>query len=119
MLFLHLSFRTFGTYEDELAWAGAWLNLATGKALYLNKALEHFSVIQTRESGFNWEDKSLGALLLLARITGDTKYSDPVKAFCTKLRNGAVTTSPKGQLHFSEWGSLRHSSNAALICLQV
>ena len=114
-------YKSWGGYDDELAWGAAWMYLATNENQYLTKAKEMYNKIKNKET-FSWEDKSLGVFVLLAKITGQSEYVNNVQKFCAKCRNGGVTTSPKGELYFdgiSKWGSLRYASNAALICLQV
>lgn len=55
--------------------------------------------------------------IMLARLTGETQYKTAVKAFCDSKVNQPKT--PKGLLFVNKWGSLRHASNVAFICLQV
>ena len=66
---------------------------------------------------FSWDDKVAGAKILLAQATGSTDDLNAVKEICQAYLN--QPKSPKGRSHFMTWGSLRYSSNAALICLQV
>lgn len=56
--------------------------------------------------------------MLLARVTGDQLYKDAAEEFCDYIIN-EVRRTPKGLVFISEWGSLRHASNAAFICLQA
>ena len=84
----------------------------------MTKAESLYNSFSTRGEVFSWEDKSQGAFVLLAKITGEDKYKNNVKNFCENVRN-SQTTSPKGEKYFYEWGSLRYAANAALICLQV
>ena len=63
-----------------------------------------------------WDDKRYGNMVLLAQITGEQKYKDHTERhlqFWMDNGNG-VAYSPGGQAHLTQWGSLRHSMNAAL-----
>jgi hypothetical protein len=54
---------------------------------------------------------------MLAKLTNDPTYISAIKTFCDSKVNQPKT--PKGLLFISQWGSLRHASNIAYICLQV
>ena len=66
---------------------------------------------------FDWSDKLPGAQLLLFELTGKQKYQTDVEAFCDYAMS--IQQSPGGQTHLTEWGSNRHASNLAFICLGV
>ena len=106
------------SYEDELIWAAAWLFRATGDASYLTKAEDMYaSKSQNWMWSFDWSDKLPGAQLLLFELTGKDKYKTDVEAFCDYAMG--INQSPGGQTHLTEWGSNRHASNLAFICLGV
>lgn len=107
-----------GGYEDELSWGALWLYKATGDNTYLQKAEANYSEPDYLWS-FVWDDKRYGNMVLLAQITGKQNYIDNVERhlqFWVDNGNG-VTYSPGGQAHLTQWGSLRHSMNAALTAL--
>ena len=110
--------RSWSGYNDELAWAAAWLYRATKQSNYLNKAVEYYNKIKSRGEVFSWDDKSMGVYALLAQLTNKQEYKQKLNNFCDWMRNNQKK-SPKGQLYFQEWGSLRYSANAAFICLRV
>lgn len=108
------------SYHDELAWSGAWLYRATGQASYRQKAESSYSKESFNQYWpFGWENKMGGAAALLAKLPGTQKgkYINNLRAFCNDFRGG--TKSPRGQRWYSEWGSLRVSCNAALICAKA
>ncbi len=104
-----------GGYEDELAWGAVWLYKATGEQQYLEKAEAEYKAPDFKWS-LVWDDKSYGAMVLLAELTGKQIYKDDAERHLDFwLDNGnGINYSPGGQAHLTEWGSLRHSMNAAL-----
>jgi len=107
-----------GGYEDELSWGALWLYKATNDPAYLQKAIQHYGEPDYLWS-FVWDDKRYGNMVLLAQITGEQQYKDHVERhlqFWVNNGNG-ITYSPGGQAHLTQWGSLRHSMNAALTAL--
>ena len=113
------AYRSWSGYNDELVWSALWLHKATGDDTYLTKAQNYYSEFGLRgQNGvFSWDDKVAGAKILLAQATGSTDDLNAVKEICQAYLN--QPKSPKGRSHFMTWGSLRYSSNAAFICLQV
>lgn len=111
-------------YQDELAWAAAWLAKATGDSAYLAKAEKIFD---TELAGTNWhgtqswDDKKYGAAILLAQLTGKPVYFSAVNRwldFWTVGDRGAkVQTTPGGLAWLDQWGSLRYAANTAFLAL--
>ena len=66
---------------------------------------------------FSWDDKKAGIKVLLAEATGSSDDLNALQSQCQTFVD--TQTSPLGRSHFDQWGSLRYSSNAAFICLQV
>lgn len=107
-----------GGYEDELSWGALWLYKATGDNTYLQKAEAAYGEPDYLWS-FVWDDKRYGNMVLLAQLTGKQQYIDNTERhlqFWIDNGNG-ITYSPGGQAHLTQWGSLRHSMNAALTAL--
>ena len=101
-----------------MIWAAAWLFKATGDDSYLTKAEDMYaSKSQNWMWSFDWSDKLPGAQLLLFELTGKQKYRTDVEAFCDYAMG--LPQSPGGQTHLTAWGSNRHASNLAFICLGV
>ncbi|CAI5483781.1 unnamed protein product [Closterium sp. Yama58-4] len=58
-------------YEDELAWAAAWLHRATGSTQYLEYLAGNDEQLQGSSQStteFSWDDKFVGAQVLLAKV---------------------------------------------------
>ncbi|RKP12931.1 Six-hairpin glycosidase-like protein, partial [Piptocephalis cylindrospora] len=97
-------------YQDELAWAAAWLHRATKEPSYLTKAKQYFdafSEAEIRHSFLNWDDKAIGALALLAKAEGgSSKYAVMLKEHADWISTKAPRT-PGGLLWLpaSDWGS--------------
>ena len=113
--------RSWSGYNDELVWAAIWLYKATMESKYLEKAkslYDQFNLGNSKDV-FSWDNKKTGVYALMAEaVPDDKKYQKSLEDFCDHVISG-VQKSPKGQLYFFQWGSLRYASNAAFICLQV
>ena len=61
ILFIFASNSSSG-YEDELAWAAAWLYVATGNPIYLADAEAHYHSfgLSSPAWAFSWDDKKAG-----------------------------------------------------------
>ena len=113
-------YQSHSGYNDELAFAGAWLYLATDDKDYLDKAKKAFSSINLNPNwALCWDDVSVGAALLLADITGDKTYTDFIEqhlGFWTTGYNGQkVNYSPKGLAFLDNWGSLRYATTTGFV----
>lgn len=113
-------YNSWSGYNDELVWGALWLRLATGDPAYLGKAVAAYANLnRTYVWTQNWDDKSYGSYLLLARLTGDPKYAADVEHyldFWTIGYNGQrVTYTPGGLAWLDQWGSLRYAANTAFL----
>nr|XP_011421782.2 endoglucanase E-4 [Crassostrea gigas] len=103
-------------YNDELAWAGAWLYKATNETKYLTQAETYY--VTGASWGQSWDDKTAGCQVLLYEETGKDKYEQDIEAtFQDWMPGGSVPYSPKGLAFRSQWGSLRYASNMAFMAL--
>lgn len=115
-------YNSFSGYFDELIWAAAWLHRATGEATYLAKAetlfAEKFANAAARWT-HSWDDKSYGAAVLLAQLTGKQVYQSFVQRwldYWTVGLNGArIAYTPGGLAWLDQWGSLRYAANTAFL----
>nr|WP_150266532.1 glycoside hydrolase family 9 protein [Paenibacillus tepidiphilus] len=121
-------YNSWSGYADELSWGGIWLYLATGEQAYLDKAVAASDLWGKNQSGLwdykwtqSWDDKHYGAQLLLARLTGDSKFVQSTERnmqFWTTGVSGSgerVTYTPGGLAHLDQWGALRYSANQAFL----
>lgn len=121
-------YNSWSGYADELSWGGVWLYLATGEQSYLDKAVAASNLWGTNQSGQwgyqwtqSWDDKHYGAQLLLARITGQTKFIQSTERNMQYWTTGVGGTSdrvsytPGGLAHLDQWGALRYAANQAFL----
>ena len=102
-------------FYDELAWAGAWLYLATGDNAYLENAEACYT-----QAGHDynwsmcWDDVHIGAAALLAEITGDAAYTSAVEQHLDFWCND-ITYTPDGLAWLDSWGVLRYATTTGFI----
>jgi hypothetical protein len=110
-------------YEDELGWAATWLYKATKAAgntntTYLNKAESYYSSKYLGTWTQTWDDKSYGAMVLLAQESSNTRYRTEVEkwlGFWTNKNGSGVTYTAGGLAWLNQWGSLRYAANTAFV----
>lgn len=117
-------YNSFTGYQDELAWAAAWLYRATGEKSYLEKAEKIYA--DELSSGewhwtHSWDDKKYGLAVMLAELTQHKRYIRDVSrwlAFWTVGRDGQRVQTTKGGLAWlDQWGSLRYAANTAFLAI--
>ncbi|HEX7307595.1 glycoside hydrolase family 9 protein [Lentzea sp.] len=122
-------YNSWSGYQDELVWGAIWLHRATGDASYLAKAKTEYQKLSTEQQSTErsykwtiaWDDKSYGAYVLMAKLTGEQTYVTDANRwldFWTTGYNGnRVRYSPGGQAVLDSWGSLRYAANTAFAAL--
>ncbi len=122
-------YNSWSGYQDELVWGAIWLYRATGDAAYLTKAKAEYPKLgtepQSTERSYKWtiawDDKSYGAYVLMAHLTGEQSYLADANRwldFWTTGYNGnRVRYSPGGQAVLDTWGSLRYAANTSFVAL--
>jgi endoglucanase len=113
-------YKSWSGYGDELIWGAAWLYKATNDSTYktlAEKAYDEFPLKETPKQ-FGWDDKNVGANVLLAQLTGTARYKTVVENYATYVRTTAPK-SPKGMVYLDQWGPLRHAADAALMALKA
>ncbi|KAK4290658.1 hypothetical protein Pmani_036457 [Petrolisthes manimaculis] len=115
-------YKSWGGYNDELAWAAAWLYRATGELQYLQQAKQHYTNINILTGEFSWDEKTPGVMVLMSQFFADAAdkptYKGHLEAFCEKMTKNTKRT-PKGLLYIRKWGSLRYAANVAFVCLRA
>ncbi|MGL1887615.1 MAG: glycoside hydrolase family 9 protein [Reichenbachiella sp.] len=121
-------YRSFSSYQDEIVWGAAWLYRATNDQQYLTKAETEYDNLQREgqstiikyKEAFSWDDKAYGSYVLLAQLTGNSKYKADAESNLNYFAGGgteSVPTTPGGLPHLRQWGTLRYANNQALLCL--
>ncbi|OXA46991.1 endoglucanase E-4 [Folsomia candida] len=112
-------FYTSWAFEDEIAWAAAWLYRASGEERYLLEAEALYAEFNLQYvNDFSWDGKASGVDILLYQTTGRAEYGQKLISYCDWVVDQAPRT-PKGLLFLSEWGSLRAASNSLFVCVQA
>ncbi|CAA7050603.1 unnamed protein product [Microthlaspi erraticum] len=113
-------------YEDELLWAAAWLHRATGDEIYLDY-LTHASSSGGARSEFSWDDKFLGAQVLVAKLVFEGKVKNEGKVseyksmaeqfICNCAQKGFSNDkkSPGGLLWFLPWDNFQYTGTASFV----
>ncbi|KAF8028670.1 hypothetical protein BT93_E1348 [Corymbia citriodora subsp. variegata] len=120
------TFYSSSGYQDELLWAAAWLHRATGDKMYLD-FLSGAGDTGGGRTEFSWNDKYVGAQVLVAKLVLEGKvensglwaqYKNQAEQFiCNSLQKGSgnFKKTPGGLLWFQPWNNLQYTSTAALI----
>jgi hypothetical protein len=102
-------------FGDELAWSAAWLYKATGTSSYLTDATNFYNQYGLSSgTALSWDAKHVGVQLLLAELTGNTKYGTDLKNWADYMVNSQQRT-PEGMLFIQDWGSLSAANTQAFI----
>ncbi len=120
-------YQSWSGFNDELVWGAIWLYRATNQQSYLDKARSYYNNLGTEPQSttrsykwtHDWDDKSYGCYVLMAKLTGNQQYLDDANRwldYWTVGVNGArITYSPGGQAWLQQWGSLRYSANTSFV----
>ncbi|XP_005111868.2 endoglucanase E-4 [Aplysia californica] len=104
---------------DELAWGSLWLFKATRDNKYMVEAKKHFD--PAPGWGQSWDDKTVGNQILFYKLSSAAekpKYKNAIiGTFKSWFPGGDIPYTPKGLAFRLVWGSLRYSSNMAMLAL--
>ncbi|KAI3470893.1 hypothetical protein Pfo_027556 [Paulownia fortunei] len=113
-------------YEDELLWAAAWLERATNDNTYLEFISRSTNSGGTRKM-FSWDDKYVGAQVLIAKSVLEGKFSGngnlgqfknyAEQYICNCIQRGSSNAqrTSGGLLWFLEWSNLQYVTSASFI----
>ncbi|KAK3430187.1 hypothetical protein EUGRSUZ_E01715 [Eucalyptus grandis] len=113
-------------YQDELLWAAAWLHRATGNKVYLDY-LGHSGDSGGVRTQFSWDDKYVGAQVLVAKLVLEGQVEDAgpwaqyksnaVEFMCRCIQQATTNfkKTPGGLLWFQPWNNLHYTSNAVFV----
>ncbi|OWM83668.1 endoglucanase 14-like [Punica granatum] len=119
------SFYSSSGYQDELLWAAAWLQRATDEKTYVDFLGQASGTGGARQQ-FSWDDKYLGAQLLVAKLVLEGKagssgifgqYKSDAETFlCNYAQKGSgnFKMTAGGMLWFLPWGNLQYVGAASL-----
>ena len=69
-------------------------------------------------SDLSWDDKAIGATLLLAQLTGKSRYTGIVETYLHNwMPGGSMPYTPKGLAFDLYWGSLRLAMNSGFLAV--
>ncbi|KAG8936280.1 hypothetical protein FRC02_003216 [Tulasnella sp. 418] len=95
-------------YTDELAWAAAWLYIATKDETYRHEADGWIEKAKDHSTEYSWDEKLPGAYTLLFMQTRNETYKAGVEEFLNAFYpGGTVKQTAKGLTYQEAWGSLR------------
>lgn len=104
-------------YNDDLAYAAAWLYTATNDSTYLSQAegLMGNAVYDVPYWVYCWDNTWSGSVMLLGEKTGNNAYLSSIEQMLNNWQNNYNT--PQGYACINEWGSARYNANAQFIAL--
>ena len=132
-------YRSWSGYADELVWDAIWLSKAEeaksagSGAAYLNKAIAYYpnlgledkQTVHKYKWTFNWDDKTYGDYLMMARLVpGDAQYKADAERWLNWWTVGGteygadgtkVPYTPGGHARVDNWGSLRYAANTSFM----
>ncbi|CAK9172116.1 unnamed protein product [Ilex paraguariensis] len=113
-------------YEDELLWAASWLHRATRENTYADYVYQNGNSGGTRTM-FSWDDKYVGAQILMAKNSLNGKYDEygnfaeyknqAEQYICNCIGKGSnnVQRTPSGLLWWQPWNNLQYVSTAVFV----
>ncbi|KAJ8438724.1 hypothetical protein Cgig2_013770 [Carnegiea gigantea] len=112
-------------FKDELLWAAAWLERATGEKPYMD-LLQNTQDTGGVRTMFSWDDKYVGAQILVAKLILEGKlpnsgnlggFKQQAEEFlcnCIQKGNNNVFKTSGGLLWFNQWNNLQYTTSASM-----
>ena len=115
-------YESWSGYNDELAWASAWIAKASGDQADIDKAEAVWAEVggaNANPGEVSWDDKWAMTFLVMYDLTGKEEYRNKAEEFMSYLL--ALGTTPAGLVWIdsSQWGSLRYAGNFAMWAMQA
>ncbi|CAO3657334.1 unnamed protein product [Mucor hiemalis] len=108
-------------YEDELAWAAAWIYAATKDPFYLEEAKKWYAQASDSWTEYSWDEKGGALHVLLYTVTKDPHFyknaMDYFNQFLPDSPTKIVKFTPRGLAYIEHWGSVGYSGNVAFLML--
>jgi len=115
-------YNDFGGYNDELAWAAAWVAMASRDSADIAKAEDMYNEVSMgtgSPSEVSWDDKSAMVFLVMYELTGKTEYKQKAEEFANYILSCEKTGKGLIWISSSQWGSLRYAANFAMYATQL
>ncbi|CAI7923925.1 unnamed protein product [Closterium sp. NIES-53] len=116
-------YNSYSGFNDELLWAAAWLQRATGEGQYLAFVKKNNETLQgatTSMNAFSWDNKFAAAQILLSKVyfkahdPGLYGYQLRANEFvCATVVRG--TRTPGGLLFVQPWSNLQYVTAVSLL----
>ena len=122
-------YNSWSGYNDELVWSAIWLYRASDEQKYLDRATADYANLSTENQSpvksykwtHAWDDKSYGAYVLMAKLTGRADYRADAERwldYWTTGYNGSrVRYTPGGLAQLDSWGASRYAANTSFLAL--
>lgn len=104
------------SFKDDLAWAAAWLFVATNDEIYVNAVRGHMPEIKDTSHIFDYDRVDLAVCTLMAKITRHNDYKNCVESHIDKWKDDTPTT-PARLTWEGETDPLPGVSNVAFLAL--
>lgn len=115
-------YNDFGGFNDELAWAAAWIALATRDPSDIAKAEDMYrevSMSSVQPQEVSWDEKSPMVFLVMYELTGKAEYRKKAEDFADYILSCGTTSKGLIWISSSQWGSLRYAANFAMFATQM
>ncbi|CAE6512269.1 unnamed protein product [Rhizoctonia solani] len=105
-------------FTDELAWAAAWLYVATKDEQYRTAADGFIAKSADHNNEYSWDEKLPGVYTLLFTATKNDTYKAGAEAFFKDYwPGGTVKQTAKGLAFLGSWGSLGYASATGFLMM--